>query len=135
MKLYRQHALLICMLVYGAASLAHFVHNAAYLALYPNLPAWLTPAGVLLSWVLIAGIGAIGYGLFHKGLQVAGLSVIALYAALGFAGLDHYALAPVSAHSLVMNATIIGEVIAASVLLLAIGWTAIRMRYATAVPR
>jgi len=46
--------------------------------------------------------------------------VIGLYALLGFGGLDHYAVAPVSAHSMAMNATILGEVIAASALLVVI---------------
>ena len=102
----RDHALLTLILVYGAASLAHFVHNAVYLEFYPNMPTWLTPLGVLGSWLVIAGTGAVGYWLLRKGLTVAGLAVIALYAALGFGGLDHYAIAPVAAHSLVMNATI-----------------------------
>jgi hypothetical protein len=62
------------------------------------------------------------------GSAVVGLAVIALYAALGFAGLDHYALAPVAGHSLMMNASIFGEVIAAAVLLVVIAWTAFRGR-------
>jgi hypothetical protein len=122
----RNHLLLTFMLVYGAASLIHFVHNAAFLGLYPNMPTWLTPSGVLASWLVIAAIGAIGYGLFRKGLTVIGLGVIALYAALGFGGLDHYVIAPVSAHSLAMNATIVIEAIAASMLLVVIAWTAVR---------
>jgi hypothetical protein len=122
----RDHALLAFMLVYGAASLAHFIHNAVYLEFYPNMPAWLTPLGVLAAWLVVAGIGAIGYWLFRIGAKVVGLATIALYAALGFAGLDHYVIAPISAHSLAMNATIVAEVIAASVLLLVIAWTAVR---------
>jgi hypothetical protein len=118
----RDHVLLMSILVYGAASLGHFVHNAVYLELYPNLPTWLTPLGVLSSWLLIAATGAVGYWLFRKGLTVVGLGVIALYAALGFGGLDHYAVAPVSAHSSMMNATIVGEVIAASALLVVVAW-------------
>ena len=124
----RDHALLTLILVYGAASLAHFVHNAVYLEFYPNMPTWLTPLGVLGSWLVIAATGAVGYWLFRKGLAVVGLAVLALYAALGFAGLDHYAIAPVDAHSFAMNATIGGEVIAASVLLVVIAWMALRRR-------
>jgi hypothetical protein len=113
----RDSALLTVILLYGALSLAHFLHNAVYLQLYPNMPAWLTPVGVLASWLVITAIGALGYWLFRRGLKAIGLVTIAIYAALGFGGLDHYAIAPVSAHSLAMNATIVGEVIAASALL------------------
>ena len=120
----RNHTLLTSILVYGAASLAHFVHNAVYLNLYPNMPIWLTPRGVLTAWLGVAAIGAVGYYLFRKGLTLTGLAIIALYAALGFAGLDHYAIAPISAHSLMMNATILAEVITASALLVVIMWTA-----------
>jgi uncharacterized membrane protein len=97
-----------------------------YLNLYPNMPTWLTPFGVFTAWLGVAAIGAVGYYLFRKGLTVTGLAVIALYAALGFAGLDHYAIAPISAHSLMMNATIAAEVIAAAALLVVIAWTAFR---------
>lgn len=114
----RDSLLLTCILLYGALSLTHFLHNAVYLNLYPNMPVWLTPVGVLGSWLVIAATGALGYWLFRKGLKVIGLVTIAIYAILGFDGLDHYTLAPVSAHSWAMNATIMGEVIAASLLLI-----------------
>ena len=122
----RNPVLLTFMLLYGAASLAHFIHNAVYLGFYPNMPTWLTPLGVLAAWLVVAGIGVAGYWLFRLGAKVVGLATIGLYAVLGFAGLDHYVIAPVSAHSWAMNATILTEVIAASVLLLVIAWTAIR---------
>ena len=113
----RDSALLTFILLYGAMSLVHFLHNAVYLQLYPNMPTWLTPVGVMASWLVIAAIGALGYWLFRRGQKAIGLVMIAIYAALGFGGLDHYAIAPVSAHSLAMNATIVGEVIAATALL------------------
>jgi hypothetical protein len=62
----RDRALLTFMLIYGAASLAHFTHNAVYLEFYPNMPTWLTPLGVLTSWLVIAGNGAVGYWLFRR---------------------------------------------------------------------
>ena len=103
--------------LYGAASLLHFVHNAVYIQNYPNLPKWITPLGVYASWCVIAVIGALGYWLYLKVSRAYGLMAIAIYALLGFGGLDHYVMAPIGAHSIAMNATIIGEVSAACVLL------------------
>jgi hypothetical protein len=49
--------------------------------------------------------------------------VLACYAALGFDGLGHYAVAPMAWHTWGANATILSEVAAAAVLLLATLWT------------
>jgi len=111
-------ALLPLMLVYGAASLLHFTHNAVYLHDYPNLPAWLTAGGVVAAWLLVAGVGLLGYLLYSRISRVAGLIVIAAYAVLGFGGLDHYTVAPVAAHTVAMNLTILLEATTAAVLLI-----------------
>jgi hypothetical protein len=122
----RRHPLPASMIAYGSASLVHFVHNAMYLDAYPNMPEWLTPSGVMAAWLVIAITGVVGYWLFSRGATKVGLVVMVLYAALGFAGLDHYAVAPVAAHSLAMSATIVAEVVAGSVLLVVIALTALR---------
>ena len=114
----RDAVLLPLMLVYGAASLLHFAHNAVFLRAYPNLPVWLTPAGVVAAWLVVASVGALGYLLYSRASRVAGLITIAAYAVLGFGGLDHYTVAPVSAHTVAMNLTILLEAAAAVVLLL-----------------
>jgi len=54
--------------------------------------------------------------------------LIALYAVLGFAGLDHYTLAPISAHTLAMNATIWLETATAVLLLGCIGAASVARR-------
>jgi hypothetical protein len=105
------------MLVYGAASLLHFLHNAVYLHDYPNLPVWLTAGGVLAAWGVVAGTGIAGYLLYSRVSRVVGLVVIAIYAAFGLAGLDHYTVAPVSAHTMAMNLAILLEAATAVVLL------------------
>lgn len=110
----------ICLLIYAAASLLHHIHNAEYLAEYPNMPASLTPVKVYLAWTIEAVIGLIGYLLLRRGLRVTGLALIALFAASGFAGLDHYAIAPFSAHTTTMHVTIGLEVVAAALLLVAV---------------
>ncbi len=105
------------MFLYGGAALLHFAHNGLYLREYPNLPAWLTSAGVYAAWCATTVIGVLGYWLYRRISRRAGLVTIALYAALGCAGLDHYAVAPITAHSTTMNATILLEVVCAMVLL------------------
>ena len=110
-------ALIVTLALYCLASLLHFAHNAEFAAEYPNLPASLTRGTIYGAWLGIASIGAVGCLLLWRGYQIAGLAVIALYAALGFDGLLHYDLAPVSAHSGMMNFTIWLEVAAAAALL------------------
>lgn len=109
--------LLRLMILYAVASLVHFVHNALYIHTYPNLPVWITPFGVYASWAGITAIGVLGYWLYQKVSRVNGHLVVALYALLGFGGLDHYAITPVGAHTVAMNVTILAEVSAAAIVL------------------
>jgi hypothetical protein len=120
-----QKTLPVLMVLYGAASLFHFVHNATYIQAYPNLPAWITPVGVYVSWCVIAAIGVVGY--WVRATRI-GLVLIAVYALFGFDGLDHYMLAPMGAHTLAMNASILTEVVAAAVLLGYVARTALVRR-------
>ena len=105
------------LIAYGAASLLHFAHTAAFAHAYPGLPAALTPAVVMGVWALQASIGMAGWTARRRGHRALGLAAIALYAALGFDGLGHYALAPVRAHTAAMNLTIALEAVAAAALL------------------
>ena len=102
------------LLVYAAASLLHFAHNAEYLAYYPNLPSWFSRVAIYLAWLAILSIGIVGYLLFRRGLAVTGLTLLTVYTALGFGGLLHYGRAPMSAHTVGMNLTIWLELAAAS---------------------
>ena len=120
--------LLRIMILYAVASLLHFVHNALYIQSYPNMPTWITPFGVYASWCGITATGVLGYWLYQSGSRAAGLLVIALYALLGFGGLDHYAIAPIRAHTAAMNATIFAEVSAASTLLVFVAYSYLRDR-------
>jgi hypothetical protein len=109
--------LLWLLLVYGVASLVHFVHNAEYLAYYPNLPSWLSRGQIYAVWLGITAVGVVGYVLHRAGYRLVGLGVVAAYAALGFDGLLHYGRAPFGEHSPAMNFSILVEVAAAAVLL------------------
>ena len=104
---------------YVAASFIHFAHNAEFLADYPNLPAWLSRAGVYGAWFAQLAIGVLGYALYRRGRELSGLLVIAAFAMFGFDGLLHYTRAPLADHTVAMNTTIWTEVIAAALLFLA----------------
>ena len=121
MNIAANRSLLALVLVHAAASLVHFAHNATFLADYPNMPAWLSPAGVYAVWLAQAAIGAAGVLLFLRGRPI-GLALVAIYAVLGFAGLDHYVLAPMSAHTAAMNATIWLEFATGMLLLVLVVW-------------
>ena len=109
--------LLALMALYCATSLAHFLHNARFLSDYPNMPAWLSPLQVMGAWLAVTAVGALGWLVTRTRWPLPGLLLVGAWAGLGFDGLAHYSLAPMSAHSLAMNLTIWSEVIAAALLL------------------
>jgi hypothetical protein len=115
-----ERTLLVCLLAFAAASLLHHVHNAEFLHDYPNLPASLSRGRVYGAWLAEALLGVAGWFLLQRGYPKSGSALIAIYALIGFSGLAHYVLAPASAHTLVMNATIWLEVVMAAVLLAAV---------------
>ena len=110
--------LLLLAATYCLASLLHFVHNAEYLSAYPNLPSWLSRSQIYAVWFAITSIGVIGLWLERGNYPLLGLILVAVYALLGFDGLGHYAVAPMSAHTFTMNFTIWAEVVAAALLLI-----------------
>lgn len=121
-----RRALPALLLVYGTASLVHFIHNAEFLPDYPGLPATWTREGVYLAWLGMTAVGICGWLLLKRGLRLAGLAALALYAALGVDSLGHYVAAPMASHSLAMNATILVEVSAAALVLVAIATSVFR---------
>jgi hypothetical protein len=112
-------AVVVLCLAYAMASLIHFAHNAEFLADYPNMPDWMSRAKVYAAWLGLTAAGVVGYVLFYRGFQRAGLLVIAIYAALGFDSLTHYLVAPFAAHTAMMHFTIWLDVATAAVLLVA----------------
>jgi len=105
---------------YAAASLVHHVHNAEFLADYPNMPAWITRPAVYAAWLCETMLGVAGYLILRRGHLAVGLGLIAVYAALGFDAFAHYALAPAAAHTAAMNATIWLEAAAAALVFVGI---------------
>jgi hypothetical protein len=104
--------------VYAVASLIHFVHNAEFLGDYPGLPDSWTRGDIYLVWLAMTAIGGAGTLLVYRGYELMGLTLLAMYAALGLDSLGHYVVAPLSAHSAMMNSTILLEVGAGALVML-----------------
>ena len=104
-------------ILYSAATLLHFAHNAEYLAQYPHLPASWSRGDVYAAWGGLMALGLAGYGLYALGSRGIGRMILGLYAILGFGGLLHYTRAPMAHHSAMMNLTIWAEALTGSLLL------------------
>jgi len=118
------------LVMYAAASLVHHAHNAHFLDHYPNMPAWLSPAGVYLAWLLATAVGAAGYVLLRRNHRLLGTAALFSYGVYGLDALVHYLIAPFSAHTLAMHATIAMEATAAALLLATLSWTGFSSRSA-----
>src|ERR1700683_612039 len=105
--------------VYFVASSAHFVHNAAYIAYYPNMPSWITSDRVYVAWCVVTAVGIAGLVALQQRLHAAAAVFIAVYGALGLDGLAHYTLALCSEHTFMTTVTIWSEAISGLCLLLA----------------
>ena len=103
---------------YFAASLAHFSHNAQYIAFYPGMPAWLTPGKVWLFWFAVTGVGLVALVLHRLRLPSLGFLLLGVYGALGLDGLLHYTLGLCSQYTLLANLTIWAEAATGLALLL-----------------
>jgi hypothetical protein len=104
--------------VYFAANLAHFIHNAEYIAYYPNMPDWLTRDLVYVAWLAVTIVGVLGLAACRAGYPAIGMALVGVYGAFGLDGLAHYSLALCSEHTLLANVTIWSEALAGLMLLL-----------------
>lgn len=111
--------LLVLAAVYFAASLAHFGHNAEYIAFYPGMPGWLTRDKVYLAWLAVTSLGLVAFVFAKLARPALALLFLAVYGGFGLDGLAHYTLALCSEHTLLANITIWSEAVTGVVLLFA----------------
>jgi hypothetical protein len=77
---------------------------------------------VYLAWLGITSVGIVGIAASIVGWSAGSALLLALYGALGFDGLGHYALALCSEHTVAANLSIWLEVVAGAALLAASAW-------------
>lgn len=116
------------LLVYAFASLFHHVHNATFLTAYPNLPPSLSVLNVYAAWAAVTTIGVVGFVLLRFKYLAPGLLTIAIYGACGLDGLAHYIVADFSAHTPMMHASILMEVVSGILLICLAATTALQAK-------
>lgn len=104
------------MALYGLATFGHCVHNAEYLAYYPNLPEAWTHEMVYLAWMGLTVVGLAVVPFYMLSLGVLAALFLALYGLLGLSGLSHYSLGALEEHTLVANLLIMFQVLSGLVL-------------------
>ena len=109
--------LIAAVIAYAFATTLHFFHNGYFLEQYPNMPGWISQTHVFGSLAIVHLVGLVGCVLLWFGVPAVGYLVLAAYAALGFDGLAHYSLATFTRHTVMMNFTILFEVLTAVLLL------------------
>jgi hypothetical protein len=113
----RSNLLLAILLLHMTASLWHHIHNGQFAGEYPNMPAGVPPVVAYVAWGITTAVGLAGYYAVCNGHRLLGFGLMGLYAAYGLLAFGHYKLAPMSAHTPVMNATILSEALTAMLLL------------------
>ncbi|MES2398373.1 MAG: hypothetical protein V4573_00175 [Pseudomonadota bacterium] len=108
----------VLLLVFFAANLVHFTHNAEYIAYYPGMPSSFTREKIYMAWIAGASVGLLGLLAYRAKFKILGLALLAAYGAVGIDGLAHYTLALCSEHTLATNLTIWFEVLTGLSLLL-----------------
>lgn len=104
---------------YFLATIAHFSHNAEYLAFYPGMPGWLTRETVYLAWLAMTSVGVSAIVALRFGWIAPGGLLLGAYGALGLDALTHYAVALCADHSWAANLTIWLEATAGTMLAVA----------------
>lgn len=118
--------LLPALLACTAATLFHHIHNAEFLADYPNMPAWLSAPKVYAAWATATAVGFAGLFALRAGRRAIGLGLMALYGVYALDGLAHYLLAPLAAHTAAMNVSIALEAVTGVVLLVLLALSSAR---------
>ena len=111
MRSLTRHPFAILFVFYTLASLAHFTHNAEYIAFYPGLPAAMTRGSVYGAWCVVAAVGLLAVAARQTGHPRTAALLLVVYGLLGVDGLLHYTLALCSEHTLATNITIWTEVV------------------------
>jgi hypothetical protein len=101
----------------------HYFDNYIAFDDYP-LPAWITPDGVWIAWLILTAFGGLGYWLYRQHRFWLAYFCLGLYSATGLSTPGHYFYAPFNQFSTKMHAMILSDGSVGMLLLVFVFWSA-----------
>jgi hypothetical protein len=116
------------LLVASVASTAlHFTDNYLYFEHYPQ-PDWITPFGVIRSWLIWTAFGMAGYWLYKNQRLWPAYICFVIYATCGLSSLAHYLYGALPEFSLKMHLFILTDGLAGASILGFVIWSGLRQK-------
>jgi cytochrome b subunit of formate dehydrogenase len=123
----RKTILLILLGINVVSTILHYTDNFVHFDKYPQ-PAWITPEGVYISWIVLTLFGIAGYFLYVKNAFWAAYLCLVIYAITGISSSAHYFFPATEVISLKMNVLIWLDAIAGTSILCFTLWSALLQR-------
>ena len=122
MKTRPQDILKILLIASVISTAVHFTDNYLYFEHYPQ-PAWITPLGVIRSWLIWTAFGIAGYWLYrNQRFWLAYVSLL-IYATCGLSSLGHYLYGAFHEFSPKMHLLILADGLAGAAVLGFVLWS------------
>ncbi|MGB8697955.1 MAG: hypothetical protein WCD18_00935 [Thermosynechococcaceae cyanobacterium] len=102
----------------------HYWDNYVGFDHYP-MPAWITPNGVWISWLVLTVFGCVGYWLYRQQKFWLAYACLAIYAIAGVSTPGHYVYAPLNHFSLKMNVMILSDGLVGASLIAFLVWSVV----------
>ena len=119
--------LLVLLLASIVSTAIHYTDNAVNIADYPQ-PGWLTEAQIYISWVVLTGVGILGYRLYRAERYGPAHLLLLVYSYTGVSSLGHYLYSGVDELSARQHFHIATDGITGLAILAFVIWSALSMR-------
>jgi hypothetical protein len=98
----RQRLLLLFLMASIVSTAFHYTDNYVFVANYPQ-PDWITLPSIYISWIVLTGLGILGYWLYQKERFWTAYICLAIYSLTGLSSVGHYFYGSMSQFSLKMH--------------------------------
>lgn len=126
-KIKRGDLLKIFTLISVVSTLIHNIDNYLFFSLYPQ-PDWITPNGIIRSWIIWTIFGVAGYLLYKNQRFISAYICLIIYSSCGLSSLAHYFYGGINEFSMTMHLFILTDGIIGMLILGFTIWSSLFLR-------